>query len=380
MALPPEQQAIELISRAKSILVLGKENPSTDTISSVVGLGLLLQKLNKTFDLVLPQWDPKQYPSFLPTVPVQAELGPMRTFHLSVNVEQVPLSELMYDVRNNKLEITLIPKQGEWSPSDVTFSPGEDRYDLVIALDCPDVHVLGDGVRRYADFLYRATAINIDHHATNEFWGQLNLVDLNASSTTEVLYHWLASWNKAMIDESLATSLLSGILAETKGFRTNRISPRTLLAAADLVSLGADREKITQGLWRTRSISTLRLWGRALSRLNQDETLGLVWTTLTQNDLIESNTSTETLAGAVDELVSFAPEARVSVFMVQQKPDELTVMIFTQPPLSALDLVRPFSGSGSQERASCIVPIDNLVQGTKKIMDQIRTILRAASA
>lgn len=374
MALTVEQQAVELITRAKHILVIGKSPASMDTIGSVAAVGLLLQKLHKTFDLVIPDWTGK-LPDFLPTLQIGQTLGPMRTFHLTVNVKDVPLSELMYDVKEGKLDITLIPKRGEWAPSDVTLTPGEERYDLMIALDAPDRKSLGSVAERYADFLFRVPVINIDHHQTNEFWGQLNMVDLNAVSTTEILFHWLTSWNASVIDEPLATCLLTGIISETKSFRTAHMGPQTLAAAASLLTLGADREKIVYGLWRTRSVNTLRLWGRALSRLEQDQARGLVWTTITQNDLIETGALEESLDGIFDDLLSYAPDAKVALMITQISATSMRVHVFANAPQSALDLVRPFHGTGTQERALFTIEMTQLQESIQSLVERFKQSL-----
>src|SRR6185369_9789942 len=100
MALSPQQQAVELIGRAKNILLTTREHADTDAIASVVALGLLLKKLNKTFDAVVPDFDMKNLPAFLPQdVMISDAPGSMRSFRIKLNVQDVPLSELMYDVK-----------------------------------------------------------------------------------------------------------------------------------------------------------------------------------------------------------------------------------------------------------------------------------------
>ncbi len=353
MALRPEQQAVELIGRAKNILVTTRENASTDSLSSVIALGLVLKKLNKTFDLVVPGYDSNNHPAYLPKTDVRSKPGAMRAFHISLDVRQTPLAELLYDVKDGKLEITLVPKQGDWMPKDVAFKHGDDRYDLIIALDSPDMSSLGEIAKTQADFVYRTTIINIDHNGANESWGQVNLVDLNAVSTTEVLFSFLNTWNKSFIDEPIATSILAGMIAKTKSFRTPNVTPKTLKTSSELVSLGAKRGEIVAGLWRTQSVSNLKLWGRVLSRLEQDRELGVVWSILTESDFLEAGAKSDAIEGVVDELISYAPEAK-TVLLGVQKQDGLHMEVFAQAPRSAADIARVFEGSGTREHAKFI--------------------------
>lgn len=375
MSLTPEQQAHELILRARRILVVTKEHAPVDALASAVACALFLKKIGKETDVVSPETDPKTVPSFLPQATVlKSRIGAMRAFHITLDVGTTPLGELLYDVRDNKLEIQVVPKNGEWTSRDVSFKPGEDRYDLVIALDCPDIRSLGDLSRAHADFLYRTTIINIDCDAGNEHWGQVNLVDPNAVSTTEILFRLIDGWNRLSIDEDLATALLAGMISRTKSFRTPNVTPHTLATASQLTALGARRAEIVQGMWRTRTVPTLKLWGRALSRLEHDRDLGLVWMALSRQDLLETGATEETIEGVTEELVSYAPEAKVVALIHERAAAEGTfVSLHATPPFSAADLARPFGANGSRTRAAFrLEPPMPFIEGIKTVVDRLR--------
>lgn len=372
MARTQEQQAQELISRARQILVTTRELPSMDALASVLAVGHLLKKAQKSFDLVIPGWDPKTLPSFLSNegLTITEKIGALRAFHIKLNVQRVPLSELMYDVRDGVLDITLLPREGDWTPQDAIFQSGMDRYDLIIAVDASDMTSLGDLGRTHAEFLYRTPIINIDCSARNEYWGQVNLVDLTAVSTSQVLYQWIEGWNMNLIDASLATHLLTGMIARTKSFRTPNVTPRTLATASTLIERGAAREQIIHGLWRTRSVGALKLWGRALSRLNTDTETGLIWTTLTENDLIESGVPFHALDGIVDELISYAPEARaVAVFF--QNALQTDLHLYALPPLNAQEIIRPLGGHGTREEAQAVIKQGDVTEITDVIANTV---------
>jgi len=381
MSLTAEQQALEQITRAKRILVASKENPSLDALAAAAACSLFLKKMGKEHDAVVPGFVRADAPTFLPGLDaLSPSVGAMRTARITLDVTRTPLSELMYDVRDGMLEITVAPKKGEWSPKDLSFKNGGDRYDLVIALDCPDMASLGTLMRDHADFLHRTTVINVDRDPGNEMWGQVNLADLNAVATCEVLYGLFKTWNRAHIDGDVATALLAGMIARTKSFRTPNVTPRTLASASELVACGGRREEIVQGLWRTRTVPTLKLWGRALSRLEHDRDRGLVWSVLTRQDFVETGASDASLDGVVDELIAYAPEAKV-VALIHEPADAgpAHVSLHANPPHSAADLGRPFDASGTRERATFRLPAgQTVVEGTKAVVDRLRTSLKPA--
>jgi phosphoesterase RecJ-like protein len=375
MALNPQQQALEQITRAKRILIVGKEHPTNDVLASAAACLLFFRAMGKQADAVIPGIDKKTAPSFLPAnTDLSGTVPAMRATTISLNVIDVPLGELLYDVKDGKLEITVVPKRGEWTPQHLSFKHGDDRYDLVVALDAPDMQSLGELSRTQAEFLYRTTVLNIDCSAANEHWGQVNIVDLNAVSTSEILCGLFDTWNRNLINADIATALLAGMISKTKSFRTQNVTPKTLTTASQLIAMGARREEIVHGLWRTRSVATLKLWGRALSRLEQDRASGLVWAGLSTQDLVETGANISTLEDVIDELIAYAPEAKVIAFVTEsERPSGLRVLVHANAPYSAAELTRQFGATGTRERASFTLKEElPLIEGMKTVIDRLK--------
>lgn len=375
MSLSPTQQAQEYISRAKHILVITNSHPSIDTVASASAMGLFLQALNKSADIVIPTFNSASTPSFIEGKDlIKPTIGAMRALHISIDVSKTPIEELLYDVRDGKLEINVIPKQHEWNLNDISTTHGTDRYDLVITLDVPDMKSLGAYATQYADFFHRTTIINIDSNSSNEHWGQINLVNPNAVSVSEVLYELFQEWHTGVITAPIATNLLAGMIAKTKSFKTPNVTPRTLSTSSALIGMGAKRHEIIDGLWRTRSINTLKLWGRALARLHDEGSSQIVWTMLAQKDFLESGTGADTLPDIIDELIAYVPEAKLIVLFHEdeQSPDRIRVIVATNPPHKACEIAKSFHAVGSHERASFqmektrLIDVANTVIGTLK--------------
>lgn len=373
--LSPTQQAQEYISRAKHILVITNSHPSLDAVASAAALGLFFQTVKKSADIVVPFYNTSSIPSFIEGRELlKPEIGTMRTLHISIDVSKTPIEELLYDVRDGKLEINVIPKQHEWSLKDISTTHGTDRYDLVIAIDVPDMKSLGTYGSQFADFFHRATILNIDCNPSNEHWGQINIVNLNAVSVSEVLTDLFQQWNTGAISAPIATNLLAGMMAKTRGFRTPNVTPRTLSTSSALVGMGARRNDIVDGLWRTRSINTLKLWGRALARLHHEGASGIVWTLLSQKDFLESGTGSEMLPDVIDELISYVPEAKIVALLYEddQVPDRICAIVAATAPQRANELVKVFSASGTHERASFCIEKTKLVDAANQVVAELK--------
>jgi phosphoesterase RecJ-like protein len=369
--LSPSQQAQEYISRAKHILVITNTHPRVDTVASAAAMGLFLQAIDKSADIVVPYFPSSNFPSFIHGRElIKSEIGSMRALHISIDVSKTPIEELLYDVRDGMLEINIIPKQHEWSLNDISTTHGTDRYDLVIALDTPDMKSLGAYASQFADFFHRTTVINIDHDASNEHWGQINIVNLNAVSVSEILFDLFQQWHPGTMNEAIATDILAGMISQTRSFKTPNVTPQTLATSSALVGMGAKRNEIVDGLWRTRSINTLKLWGRALARLHHEGSCGIVWTILSQKDFLESGTGSEMLPDVIDELITYVPEAKIIALFYEdeQHVDNIHVTIATTPPHQAAELVKQYHATGTHERATFCIEKAKLIETANSVI------------
>ena len=157
------------------------------------------------------------------------------------------------------------------------------EVDTIVTLDSGDLRYNG-----IADHVagHRATIINIDHHATNEYFGHLNLVMPSAASTTEILFKYFRL-NGVRISQKMATSLLTGLSNDTGNFTNAATSGEALRAGGELILSGGNFNLVTSSTLKNKSIGALRLWGKAFSRLTRDERLGLTHTYITRADLRE---------------------------------------------------------------------------------------------
>jgi len=157
------------------------------------------------------------------------------------------------------------------------------NIDVVIVFDSGDLHYAG--IDKYiAKLPKQVYIINIDHHATNENYGHLNMVITSSSSTAETLYNFFKH-NDIEIDNKMATSLLAGLVTDTDFYTNGATSLSSLQITSKLISLGGDFALIKDIIFKNKTINVLKLWGIVLSRLKKHQEIDLVYTYLTQEDL-----------------------------------------------------------------------------------------------
>jgi len=200
-------------------------------------------------------------------------------------------------------------------PQEFSFLPGaeefkqklEGSFDLVIGVDCASLDMVA--------FEDLNIIVNIDHHPTNNSYGSINIIEPELSSTAEVLYNLFIKlgW---VIDKTVATSLLTGIFTDTGSFQYPSTSPRTLEIAADLMKKGAYLPKIVQYTYQTKSLPTLRAWGKALSKVEINKFLEMAVSAISFEDLKKINAKLEDLSGVVS-IINTVPDIRVALLLTQ---------------------------------------------------------------
>lgn len=332
MELSPLEQAGALLRQSTTPLILLPATPSSDALAAGLGLLLVLEKMGKAAKVVSPNFTLPPGHDFLPkNGAIEQRLSSLRNFVITVDTSRVKLDTLSYDVRDDRLHIYLSPKQGTYESKDVTTSAGQFSHDLIIVLDVPSLERLGPLYNDNAEFFYQVPVLNIDHHTENTRYGHTNVVDVVASSVSEILFEILRGIGFQHLDEQVATSLLTGIISKTKIFQNQLVTPKSLAVASHLMSAGARREDIIKHLYQTKTLPMLKLWGRALGRLQTTPDGRIVWTTVTTEDLTRTETTTEDATGVIDELMTEATQAEATCLFVEA-PDGVIVHLILRAP------------------------------------------------
>ncbi len=375
---PPLKQVTDLLTRSSNILIALPSHPSTDAVAGGLALFLALEKLGKKTKVVCNDFDLPPHHQFLPkSKEIHTDLTALRKFVITVDMTRTKVEELSYDIAGDKLNIYLTPKNGFYEPRDVTTSVSEYEYDLVVTLDCPDMESLGKLFEQNAEFFYHTPTINIDHNAANEHYGQVNYIELVATSTSEILFDVIKALGPQLLDEYIATGLLTGIISKTKSFQTNSVTPRSLSVASYLIEQGARRDEIIKHLYRTKSVTTLKLWGRTLARLRTDMDGRIVWSVLNRQDFERSGADDSELPGVIDELIINMPQAEVMMLMYEQADQKIGVIANTVRTVDALTILGPFGPTGTSRYATCALPGTTLAEAERKVLEAVRAELLA---
>jgi bifunctional oligoribonuclease and PAP phosphatase NrnA len=232
-------------------LLTTHENPDGDALGSLLATHRILETLGKDSVMFL---DAKEFP-------------------LPVEYRFLPLEEVFHE-----------------PPADIA-----DR--VVIFLDCGNID------RMPVDFLQNGgnKVINIDHHHDNTRFGTVNLIDVDASCTAEIVYD-LAGLLGVQLTPEMANALYVALVTDTGKFMYENTDGRSHRMAAGLIEAGVEVNEVYRRLYEHAPIEKLKLLARALEGVTLRDDGRLAVTYISAEDYAVTGGSEALTEGIIDHL------------------------------------------------------------------------------
>ncbi|MBO6272089.1 bifunctional oligoribonuclease/PAP phosphatase NrnA [bacterium] len=241
-------------------------------------------------------------------------------------------------------------------------------YDLVITVDVADI----DRISNMKILFDKAkTTINIDHHKTNNNFGDYNYVVPEASSTGEVLYTLFKNSNWE-IDKDTAECLYTAILTDTGGFRFDNTTENVFKIAADLVKIGANPNKIFTQCYEHKSKNYVMFQNYCINKsvfLNDDK---IAYTTIYRRDFEDYKAKDDYTEGLAEQLRAI--DSTDIAFIVKEiEPNKLCKISMRSKLYDVAEICSAFGGGGHSRAAGCSIK-SSVETSVKKILDEIKRI------
>ncbi|MBP7691046.1 MAG: hypothetical protein KA764_03975 [Anaerolineales bacterium] len=210
--------------------------------------------------------------------------------------------------------------------------------DLIVAVDAADLGRLG----ALGEQLPRPPDLQFDHHLTNPGYAAVNVIDVAAASTAELITAHLPALDLPLTRPS-AEALLAGVITDTLGFRTSNTTARTLGLAQTLIAAGAALPEIYDRAFYKRSFGAVRFWGEGLTQVRLEGRL--VWTSLTLEARRAAGYYGQGDADLINVLSSVR-EADIAVIFVERPEGKVKVSWRAAPGFNVAGLAAEFGGGG----------------------------------
>ena len=142
-----------------------------------------------------------------------------------------------------------------------------EETDIIVVLDCGNLERVSAHLEEFT-----GTIINIDHHLSNDKYGDINYIDSNAAATAEIVFE-LINIMGINFDEcnstikEIGTCIYTSIVTDTGGYRHSNVTERTHNISAVLKKIGVDNTFIYQSLFDNKDFNRIKLIGKALTNI-----------------------------------------------------------------------------------------------------------------
>ena len=284
------------------------------------------------------------------------------TSHVNLDGDGIGSELALYSILKKLKKKPIILNQGKL-PKVYDFLPGVNKVqylegdyidtksiDVGIALDCSNVKRMG---KTYEIFKNIKTIINIDHHTSNENFGDLNYVDSSVSSVGEIIYKLIKFINIDLLDEDISTCLFTSILTDTGSFRYSNVSSKTFKIASDLTSFGIKPHLIAANIYNRNTYPGLKLLGEALSTLEVADSNYVSWLTITRKMLNNTKANDEEIEGIID-VATTLDNTEVSILFRETKDNKIKISFRSKGNFDVNKFAGKFNGGGHPNAAGCL--------------------------
>ncbi len=295
MSLDRLAEAAAAIADAESLALACHIGPDGDALGSMLGFGLAAREQGK--EVVAGFGSPTNLPGTLRFLPGQELL--------------VPLSDF----------------------------PGEPE--VMVVFDTGSAARIGELA---ANAEAASTLVVVDHHVTNEGFGDIAVVEGAVAATGEIVFRLLGELGWPVTEE-VAQCLLTALMTDTGRFQYSNTTPETMRIAADLIELGARPEVIARHVYEEAPFGYLVASGNALARAQLDTDASVVWTIVTDADLESAGIDWEDTDGIIDSL-RLAEEADVALLVKAHSDGRVRVSLRSRGATDVGSLASDLGGGG----------------------------------
>jgi phosphoesterase RecJ-like protein len=246
-----------------------------------------------------------------------------------------------------------VPKIYQFLPfCDAILRPDDlDGYspEILVVLDAGMLRRIGEALCRT---LHPTKAIvNIDHHATAHQFGAYNLVEVEASSTAEIVYR-LIKHHGAPIGRERGLCLYTGIMFDTGCFRYPNSTSAAHRVAADLIEEGIAVDEVYRFVYETTSVGVVRLLCEVLKTLDITPDGKVAWGYATKEMFRKTGTVREEVDGFINHIRSI-DSVEVAILVSEQEDGKSRASLRSKTYVDVSAIAAAFDGGGHQRAAGC---------------------------
>jgi phosphoesterase RecJ-like protein len=237
-------------------------------------------------------------------------------------------------------------------------------HDVCVVMDAGDFTRIREGVRR-EEF---KILVNIDHHYSNNYYGDYNLVMPKVAATGEVVYR-LIQQLKVKIDKPITESIYVSLVTDTGGFRNSNTTPDALRLAAELMEKGANASEVNRKIFSGISKEAMELNRVSLGKIKLYDAGRIGTMTLSQSDLKKTGAvddDTENLVNQIGKIDT----VKISAFLKERTDGRVKLSLRSgNEKVNVANIAKHFQGGGHAYAAGAVLagPLKTALENVLKV-------------
>jgi phosphoesterase RecJ-like protein len=240
------------------------------------------------------------------------------------------------------------------------------KYDLFLVLDSSSYAMVTGLKDSPKPTIF---TIVLDHHISSEKFGDINLVDSSMTSMGEMLFRIFKDWD-VEVDDKTAECLLTGIIGDTGIFQYQNVGKETLLIAAALIDLGANKDRIVYNVYRNFEFPEIKMWGKFIESMQIENSF--VWSAIplaTYKEFGEYPYAKEDVANLFFPVVKGTD---FGVVMVETNENVLSVSLRSRSDFDVAEIAKELGGGGHKVAAGARIEGMSFQEAVDKVLEVAR--------
>ncbi len=254
----------------------------------------------------------------------------------------------------------------------------EEKYDLIVLLDCTDVYRPGKAFGKLVSG-FDKTLVIIDHHFTNKSDCDISLVDHNVACTG-ILVHKLLKRCSIEISKDIADCILSAIIGDTGSFRYSNTNSEALRTSGELLEAGADLTMVTRSIYENEPLKKIKLISEVINTLEVDDTKKIASLYVDESMYKRTGTTKEDTEGIIN-IARSINGVSVSVFFKQDRVNgsdrmpSWRVSLRSKYDVDVSKIAQRFGGGGHVKAAG--LSIEGSIKSVKdRVLQSVKEAVR----
>lgn len=252
--------------------------------------------------------------------------------------------------------------------------PSSCNFDCVIIIDCGDEKRIDKLYSKIKNGNY--FVINIDHHLSNNKYGDINYLSTSSSSCAEQVYHIIKKL-RVVLDKELSQLLYFAIITDTGNFKFSNTTYKTFKIVHHLVRTGIDISNIYRRTYDEKEMKWLKMLSISLNNLKSEEAGRILWSSISSEEFKTIPVDDIDMREIID-MFRTIKETKIAVMFKEYKKGEVKVSFRSKEDVDVNQIAEEFSGGGHRCAAGCTIK-GELSEVQEKVIGKIKEYIRCGN-